>query len=113
MSRIPVPTNHSIPAPQSNTMAFPDRALSPTPKHQSTVSLSTLSGSNMDTRKKQGKRDEVRSLLVLSIPCTRSNPPNRQFAKRSKVNWPESAPFPQQDTAVLAVKVKKQEKQLE
>ncbi|KIM23963.1 hypothetical protein M408DRAFT_319150 [Serendipita vermifera MAFF 305830] len=50
MSRIPVPTSH-----QTSTMSFPDRALSPTPRHPSSV----LSGSNTDTRKKQGKRDEA------------------------------------------------------
>lgn len=53
MSRIPVPTHNQ------NTMAFPDRALSPTPKHQSSVTLSTVSSSNTDTRKKQSKRDEA------------------------------------------------------
>ncbi|PVF98301.1 CBS-domain-containing protein [Serendipita vermifera] len=50
MSRIPVPSQHQ------NTMSFPQRALSPTP---GSVSHSTLSGSNTDTRMKQSRRDEA------------------------------------------------------
>ncbi|KAG9054378.1 hypothetical protein FS842_005291 [Serendipita sp. 407] len=51
MSRIPVPTHTQ----NQNTMSFPERALSPTPKHP----MSTVSSSHTDTRRKQSKKDEA------------------------------------------------------
>ncbi|RDX56107.1 CBS-domain-containing protein [Polyporus arcularius HHB13444] len=66
MSRIPLPShspsyNRSAGAPRApSPIPFPDRAVSPLPpRHQSTASMSTLSGSVAETRKKQNKRDEA------------------------------------------------------
>ncbi|KAH9921970.1 CBS-domain-containing protein [Epithele typhae] len=72
MSRIPVPS-HSPSHPRGAgalrptspmPVSFPsDRPVSPSPfpspRHQSTTSMSALSGSVADTRKKQSKRDEA------------------------------------------------------
>jgi hypothetical protein len=47
-------------------MSFPERALSPTPKHSGSI----LSGlSNTDTRKKQSKKDEVFSVSHEASSC--------------------------------------------
>ncbi|KAI0724321.1 CBS-domain-containing protein [Cerioporus squamosus] len=67
MSRIPLPShspsyNRSAGAPRAaSPIPFPpERAVSPLPpRHQSTASMSTLSGSVAETRKKQNKRDEA------------------------------------------------------
>ena len=74
MSRIPVPShspsyNRGAGAPRAvSPIPFPDRAVSPlSPRHQSNASMSTLSGSVAETRKKQNKRDEVR------VTCLRSS----------------------------------------
>ena len=89
MSRIPVPSHtasytRSGASERSNSpLPFPERATSPTsPTHprftrQSTATMSTLSGSPADTRKKQSRRDEVRVRLrhlppVLSLVRVRT-----------------------------------------
>ncbi|KAH9890929.1 CBS-domain-containing protein [Cubamyces lactineus] len=68
MSRIPVPAhspsyNRSAGAQRAaSPIPFPaERAVSPLPpsRHHTTASMSTLSGSAADTRKKQSKRDEA------------------------------------------------------
>ncbi|KAI0824114.1 CBS-domain-containing protein [Trametes gibbosa] len=68
MSRIPIPAhspsyNRSAGAPRAaSPIPFPaERALSPLPpsRHQTAASMSTLSGSPADTRKKQNRRDEA------------------------------------------------------
>ncbi|KAI0768516.1 CBS-domain-containing protein [Trametes elegans] len=67
MSRIPVPAhspsyNRSAGAPRTaSPIPFPDRAPSPLPpaRHHTNASMSTLSGSPADTRKKQNRRDEA------------------------------------------------------
>ncbi|KAI0735414.1 CBS-domain-containing protein [Earliella scabrosa] len=69
MSRIPVPSsspsyNRSAGAPRAlSPIPFPpERAVSPLPfpnRQQSSASMSTLSGSVAETRKKQNKRDEA------------------------------------------------------
>lgn len=77
MSRIPVPTNsysrtsnRGSPSP----IPFPERANTPPNRPPlSASSMSTLSGSMAETRKKQTKRDEVRVLRTLSP--TIPNPP--------------------------------------
>ncbi|EJF66493.1 CBS-domain-containing protein [Dichomitus squalens LYAD-421 SS1] len=65
MSRIPVPSpsyNRSAGAPRATSpIPFPaDRAVSPLPsRHQPNSSMSTLSSSVAETRRKQNKRDEA------------------------------------------------------
>lgn len=75
MSRIPVPSHspytRSGASDRSNSpLPFPERASSPLPplrfNTHSTPSMSTLSGSVADTRRKQSKRDEVSPVLVLT-----------------------------------------------
>lgn len=78
MSRIPVPShspsNHRGAGAQRavSPVPFPDRSASPLPggphRHQTQPSMSSVSSSMAETRKKQSKRDEVSS-TSLSILC--------------------------------------------
>lgn len=77
MSRIPVPSHNasytrSGASERSNSpLPFPERATSPTSPSPSRFTrhstMSTLSGSALDTRRKQSKRDEVSPLFTLVV----------------------------------------------
>lgn len=79
MSRIPVPShspsNHRGAGAQRavSPVPFPDRSASPLPgglqRHQTQASMSSVSSSMAETRKKQSKRDEVSASASLSPPC--------------------------------------------